>query len=150
MFDLPFDLRRASGFVRTVMGRFSFRTHQGCATFRTGTDKTDLVAYQQTTSLDTYADNLRNNLATFFHKHTISQMQVEPLDNICIVKRCTLYNRAGQQDRLQVGYRSNGSCPPDLERDGVKTCHCTFGLKLIGNRPTRVLGCKSQIALLAQ
>ena len=110
----------------------------------------ELVTYQQTTGLDIDTDNLRDDFAAFFHKHLITQMQIESFDDIRIVEGCTLYGRPGQQYRFQVGNRSNGPRPSDLERHGVKACHGAFGLELVGNRPTRTLGCKSQIELLAQ
>ena len=150
MLDLPFDLWRTAGFVRTIVGRFSFGTHQRCAAFGTGTDKTDLIAYQQAAGFDIDTDNLRNDLAAFLHKYLVTQMQVESLDNIRIMKGSTLHGRSGQQYRFQVGNRSNGPCPPDLERHGVKARHGTFGLELVGNRPTRAFGRESQIALLTQ
>ena len=150
MLDLPLDLGRTAGFVRTIVSRFSFRTHQRCPAFGTGTDETDLIAHQQTAGFDIDTDNLRNDLAAFLHEHLVTQMQVESFDNIRIVKGSTLYGRSGQQYRLQIGNRSDGSCPPDLERHGVKARHGTFGLELVGNRPTWAFGRESQIALLEQ
>lgn len=74
--------------------------------------KTDLIAHQQTAGFDIDTDNLRDDLAAFLHKHLVTQMQVESFDNIRIVKGSTLYGRSGQQYRLQIGNRSDGSCPP--------------------------------------
>ena len=65
MLDLPLDLGRTAGFVRTIVSRFSFRTHQRCPAFGTRTDETDLIAHQQTAGFDIDTDNLRDDLAAF-------------------------------------------------------------------------------------
>ena len=66
MLDLSLDLGRTAGFVRTVVGRFSFGAHQRCAAFGTGTDETDLVTYQQTTGLDIDTDKTPNKLVAVY------------------------------------------------------------------------------------
>ena len=150
MFDTAFNLRRTTGFIRTIMGRLPFRTIQRRTAFRASLDKSNLRTQQHRTGIDIDTNNLRNDLSAFFYIYIISQMQIQPFNNICVMQRGTLDGRPSQQYRFQVGNRSNGPCASYLETDRVETCYRPLCLKFISNSPTGTLGGESQILLLAQ
>ena len=117
MFDTTFNLRRTTGFIRTIMGRLPFRTIQRRTAFRASLDKSNFRTQQHRTGIDIDTNDLRNDLSAFFYIYIISQMQIQSFNNICVMQRGTFDGRPSQQYRFQIGNRSNCPCASYLKRD---------------------------------
>ena len=89
--------------------------------------------------------NLGNNLTTLLNVEHIALMYAEPLDNIFIMERRALYNRARKEHRLKIGHRCDDAHATHLERNEAQTCQRPFGGELIGHGPARRLGRIAQI-----
>ena len=86
-----------------------------------------------------HARYLRNNLTPLFNIHPIAYPDVEQSDLLGIVQRRPLHDRSGQLNRFEIRHRRNGSGPPHLKIHRHQPRTGLFGLKLIGNSPTRRL-----------
>ena len=97
-----------------------------------------------------FPNYLRNNLASLFHQHTIAYMKVETGHHIGIVEGCPANLSASQLYRIHVSDRRNSPGSADLKDNLPECCLCLFCLELIGNRPSRTLGCHAKALLLSQ
>lgn len=70
-----------------------------------------------------------------FHIHHVAYMQVQPLDNICIVQGGTFHNGAGQLYGVQIGNRSDCAGTSYLVGNPIQACQCTFCLEFVCDGP---------------
>ena len=133
-----YDLRRAMGGVRTVVSCLALILHQFGSALRTPVDKDKRTAVT-TPCRQIHARYLRNNLTPLFNIHPIAYPDVEQSDLLGIVQRRPFHDRSGQLNRFEIRHRRNGSGPPHLKIHRHQPRTGLFGLKLIGNSPTRRL-----------
>ena len=149
MLYLALDLRRTSRIIGAIMRRFALIACQRATTFRTFVDETDLIAYHET-GIHIHTYNLRDDFTALFYIHHITNVQVEPFNDIGIVQGSTLHHRTGQLDRIEIGHWRNGTGASYLISHHIQSGACPFCLELIGYGPTGRLGRIPQIALLTE
>ena len=150
MLYFPFNLRRTSGFIGAIVGCFSFKTYQFAAAFGTMGDKLHFFTDKHTAGILIDTGYFGDDFTAFFHIHHVAYMQVQPLDNICIVQGGTFHNGAGQLYGGQIGNRSDCAGTSYLVGNPIQACQCTFCLEFVCDGPPGGLGCESQILLLSQ
>ena len=102
------------------------------------------------TALLVHTDNLGDNFPTLLDIEHVTLVDVELGDDVGIVQRGTFHNSAAQEHRVKVSHRSDDARAPHLKRDELQLGALALGGELVGDCPTRRLGCGTQVELLAQ
>ena len=149
VFNATTDLRPASPLVGTHPCRFALDTLQCGAARRAVGDKRDGVA-AWLAALLVNAHDFWDDFTAFFHIEHISLMDVQLGDNVGIVQRCPLDDRAAQQHGIKVGYGRDDSRASHLKGNELQFGAFAFRSEFIGDGPSRRLGGGTQVQLLAQ
>ena len=94
------------------------------------------------------SSDFRDDLAALLDIDIVSDMDVEHLHLVGIVKRCAFDNGSAQLYRLEIRYRSHCSCPAYLIIDRYESGECLLSLELVCNRPTWEFGCVAELFLI--
>ena len=141
-------LRRTSRVVRTVVYCLVLIAYKRSAAFRTSVYESYGFGIIWS-FFHCHSDNLRNNLSSLFHVYVVADMKIEAAYEVLVVKCSTLHYGSSQLHGVHVSHRRYGSGATHLIRYAVEAGACTFRLELIGDCPTRRLGCIAQSLLLS-
>ena len=141
-------LRRTSRVVRAVVDSLVFIANKGSAAFWTSVYESYGFGIIRS-FFHCHSYNLRNNLSSLFHVYVVADMKIEAAYEVLVVKCSTLHYSSSQLHGVHVCHRRYGSGATYLIRYAIEAGACTFRLKLIGDSPTRRLGCIAQCLLLS-
>ena len=100
--------------------------------------------------LQVHTHDFGDDFAALFHKETVALADVHLPHEVAVVEGGAFHDGARQRHRAEIGHGCDDACPAHLEIDAEQFRGDAVGLELVGDGPSRALGCGAHLPLLVE